>query len=212
MGLPIVVHGQELSPLMEEIKTLCLDTRNAWGGKDGQALAECRDRVENFNRKSASENLVCDLRLKAVDSKQKEIPDSFLLQIMSDEYLTYQLEHNPDLSPVPYDGHSQTRGTIGPVGITHKGILAKSTMQYEVRGCSNNMQLVVVVADMEDVNLSVTSKLFEGGDTAVEQKVTPADKFGVFAYSWKMPAQSSNVILTIENPNEVDVTCVIALQ
>ena len=72
------------------------------------------------------------------------------------------------------------------------------------------MRLVVVVAEEEDINLTITSKMDDGGDLPIEQKVACSD--GVLVQIWKMPAYESEVVLTFENSNRDDVTCVIALQ
>lgn len=207
MGLPDTAYGQELSAIMQEVKTLCLDTRNAVGKRDKNSIIECKDRVANFYRKY--DNSVCNLKLKPVAPNQEEVDSTRMRLIMDEKYLEY-VENNS--SDIGYTGHSQNRGSSGGLGLAHKGIPAKSTMSYSAEGCSNNMQLVVVVAEAEDINLSVTSKLYDGDGTMVKQEVQPSGKFGEFTYLWRVPIGNGIVILTIENPNDKDVTCVIALQ
>ena len=210
IGLPGVASGQELPSAMQEIKTLCIDTRNAIGRRDRDAVIECRSKVENFFQKY--EDTVFDLKLSAVDPDQEEVDTTEMRLILDASYLTYLLKYNPDFSGLGYSGGSLNRGSAGSLGIAHKGIPAKSTAKYSIQGCSNNMKLVVVVAEAEKINLSVTSELYDGDGTMVEQKVEPSDELGVLVHLWRMPAGNGTAILNIENPNDENVTCVIALQ
>lgn len=205
--MPLGVSGQELSPIMEEVKTLCLDTRNAIGRRDTNSITECKNKVASFYRKY--DNSVCNLKLKPVDPGQEEMDSTRMRPILDEKYLEYVEE---TLSDIGYKGHSQNRGASSGLGLAHKGIPAHSTMSYSVEGCSNNMQLVVVVAEAQNINLSVTSKLYDGDGTMVKQEVMPSGKYGEYAHLWRMPKGNGTVILTIENPNDQDVTCVIAMQ
>ena len=209
-GLPQQICGQELPPIMEEIKTLCIDTRTAIGRRDRNSVIECREKVENFFQKY--DNTVFDLKLAAVDPNQVEVDTTEMRLILDANYLNYLLAYNPDFSGLGYSGGSLNRGTPGSLGIAHKGIPAKSTAKYSVEGCSNNMKLVVIVAEADEINLSVTSKLYDGDGTMVEQKVEPSNELGVLVHLWRMPAGNGTAILNIENPNDEIVTCVIALQ
>ena len=209
-GLPQQICGQELPPIMEEVKTLCIDTRTAIGRRDRNSVIECKNKVENFFQKY--DNTVCTLKLSAVDPNQVEIDTTKMRLILDADYLTYLLKNDPAFSGLGYSGGSLNRGAPGSLGIAHKGIPAKSTAKYSVQGCSNNMKLVVIVAEAEKINLSVTSELYDGDGTMVEQKVEPSSELGVLVHLWRMPAGNGTAILNIENPNDEIVTCVIALQ
>ena len=211
--LPQAASSQELTPVMEEFKTLCVQTRDAIGKRDREALDECRAGVYNFYLKDIGQ-----LNLIPVDTLQKEMPDSLLCAVFDLKYIDNLRDNDIDLSRVRYVGHSSNRDPndqqhIPKSGcyICHKGIPAQSTVSYKIFGCRNNMRLVVVVAEKDDVNLTVTSLTAESGDAPVEQSVTPSD-MGLLVHTWKMPASQSEVELKFENPNKTSVTCVIALQ
>lgn len=208
--LPQVAYTQELTPVMEEFKTVCTQTRDAIGMCDTEALKECREKVYQFNQRE-----IGDLQMIPIDNLQKEMADSLLKRILNEEYIDYVLKH--ECTDIDYIGSGNFRGNdnAGPVHpecyVCYKGIPARGTMQYEVKGCSNNMRLVVVVAEKENIKLTVTSKLYDGGDVPMQMEV-PTEERGVFTYTWKMPPQKNSVIFTFENPNKKGVTCVVALQ
>ena len=207
--LPQVAYTQELTPVMEEFKSVCIQTRDAIINKDGQSLQGCRADIYNFYQKD-----IGNLNMISTDTPQKEMPDSLLHAIFDVEYIDSLLVNDIDLSVITYVRHTSNRGEGDPPKsgcfVCHKGITAGSTMKYKITGCSKNMRLVVVVAEKKDVNLTVTSKMSESGDLPVEQKVICSD--GVLKHTWKMPSYSSDLVLTFENTNKNDVTCVIALQ
>ena len=212
--LPQVTLAQELTPILEEFEMVCTQTRDAIGKRDRQMLDECRVGVCNFYRKD-----IGDLNLILVDTLQKEIPDSLLHAVFDLNYIDELRANSADFSSVKYVRSSSNRGpndgSSSPKSgcyVCHKGIPAETTMKYRVTGCRNNMRLVVVVAEKEDINLTITSKMYDSGDCATDQKVAHSDEYGVLVHTWKMPAYYSDVILTFENPNKTDVTCVIALQ
>ena len=212
--LPQVTLAQELTPILEEFKMVCTQTRDAIGMRDRQMLDECRVGVHDFYLKD-----IGDLNLIPVGALQREMPDSMLHAVFDLNYIDYLRANSADFSGVKYVRHSSNRGpndeSRPPKSgcyVCHKGIPAKSTMKYRVTGCRNNMRLVVVVAEKEDINLTITSKVYDSGDDALDLKVAHTDECGVLIHTWKMPAYYCDVILTFENPNKTDVTCVIALQ
>ena len=208
--LPQVAYTQELTPVMEEFKTVCTRTGDAIGMCDTEALKECREKVYQFNQRE-----IGDLQMIPIDNLQKEMADSLLKRILNEEYIDYVLKH--ECTDIDYIGSGNFRGNdnAGPVHpecyVCYKGIPARGTMQYEVKGCSNNMRLVVVVAEKENIKLTVTSKMYDGGDVPMQMEV-PIEERGVFTYTWKMPPQKNSVMFTFENPNKKGVTCVVALQ
>ena len=205
--LPQAALTQELTPVMEEFKAVCTQTRDAIGMCDTEALRECRANVYKFNQRE-----IGDLQMIPIDTFQKEMADSLLKKILNVKYIDYVLEH--ECSDIAYIGSDNFRGPgDGNLEclVCYKGIPAGGTMQYEVNGCSNNMRLVVVVAEKENIKLTVTSKLYDGGDVPVQMEI-PIEERGVFTYTWKMPPQKNSVIFTFENPNKKGVTCVVALQ
>ena len=207
--LPQVAYTQELTPVMEEFKTVCTRTRDAIINPDGQLLQECRADVYNFYQKD-----IGDLDMISIDTLQKEVPDSLLHAIFDVSYIDSLLVNDIDFSVISYIRHSLNRGEgdIPKSGcfVCHKGIPAEKTMKYKIKGCCNNMRLIVVVAEKKNINLTITSKIAESVDQPVEQKVACSD--GVLVQTWKMSAYYSDVVLTFENTNKNDVTCVIALQ
>ena len=209
--LPQVAYTQELTSVMEEFKTVCIQTRDAIINTDGQSLQECRADVYNFYQKD-----IGGLNMISTDTLQKEMPNSLLHAIFDVSYIDSLLSNDIDFSRVKFITNTLNRDESGASPpksecfVCHKGIPAGSTMKYKITGCSNNMRLIVVVAEKKDINLTITSKIAETVDQPVEQKIACSD--GVLVQTWKMPAHESDVVLTFENPNKNNVTCVIALK
>ena len=212
MGLlPQAALTQELTPVMEEFKAVCTQTRDAIINTDGRLLQACRADVYNFYQKD-----IGNLNMVPTETLQKEMPDSLLHAIFDVSYIDSLLSNDIDFSRVQFITNTLNRDESGASPpksgcfVCHKGIPAESTMTYKITGCSNNMRLIVIVAEKKDINLTITSKMSESVDQPVEQKVACSD--GVLVQTWKMPAYYSDVVLTFENTNKSDVTCVIALQ
>ena len=209
--LPQVAYTQELTPVMEEFKTVCTQTRDAIINTDGKSLQICRADVYNFYQKD-----IGNLSMVPTDTLQKEMSDLLLHAIFDVSYIDSLLANDIDFSAITYVNHNSNReeGDANPPKsgcfVCHKGIPAGSTMKYKITKCCNNMRLIVVVAEKKDINLTITSKMAESGDLPIEQKVTCSD--GVLVQTWKMPVHESDVVLTFENPNKKDVTCVVALK
>ena len=205
--LPQAALTQELTPVMEEFKAVCTQTRDAIINTDGQSLQVCRADVYNFYQKD-----IGNLNMLPTETLQKEMPDSLLHAIFDVSYIDSLLANDIDFTVIKFITNNLNRGNPPKSGcfVCHKGIPAESTMTYKITGCSNNMRLIVIVAEKKDINLTITSKMSESVDQPVEQKVACSD--GVLVQTWKMPAYYSDVVLTFENTNKSDVTCVIALQ
>lgn len=199
---PQTAHSQELLPIMTEFKTLCLATREAIADLNRQGVIDCRNKIDAFYSKE--DFSVEDLSgLEPADSGQADLPRSECKTIFDVEYLDSLLIHDLDLAETQADEHNMNRGGSGEaLYLTYKAIPAKATMSYTFSGCCL-MNLVVVAAQRKDINLTLS---YEGQS----YQIASDDAVGVKARAWNLPDDATPVTLTIENPNRIAVTCVIA--
>lgn len=199
---PKVGYGQEWRSVSEKFKSLCFLTREAIADLDRNLVIKCRNDIENFY----FDYCVKDFHFEPVDSSQVDIPLSECQRIFEVQYLDSLLAHDLDFAIQPFESHSNIRGDKGEkIHLIYKAIPAGKVMSYTFDGDST-MNLVLITAQRKDVKLTVSYL-----DKSFEVKSESDEAKGVKTLAWDMPVDKSPVILTIENPSRIGVTCVIAL-
>lgn len=200
---PLKASSQELLPFMNEFKTLCLATREAIADLDGDAVRECRNKIDAF-RSRENYSVEALSGLEPANSQKSELPYSKCKAIFDVEYLDSLIANDIDFAKVKADEHNMNRGGDGEnvVYLTYKAISAGATASYTFSGCCV-MNFVLVTAQRKDVKLSLQYE----GET---YEISSDEAVGVKTRAWNLPDDATPVTLTIENPNRIAVTCVIA--
>lgn len=184
---------QELSESMEAFKQICLDMRSAIDELDGNELRACKERLHKFYYDFG----IGELTLCSIEDGKSDIPlDGHV--VFEESYIDFLINDNMDFAIINYDAHSSVRGS--EVKVRHKLIPANGEASYKYLGC-DDMELVVVTEEEVDFKLTVNSN----GETV---NVEPTAK-GLFEYKWQMPDYPSDVVITLENPVDRDISCII---
>lgn len=195
MTLIAPLQAQELSEPLEKFRQNCLNERAFARSADLDGLNRCAKEFRRMDIIPLTDKVL-------VPHEADTLARAGHLQF-SAEYVDTLIICNLERMDIKGDVHTAFRGTQGEVGISHQGIPARSRRTFTFQGYSTQ-EFLVIAEDDTDLRIEV---LHPATGT---RYVSGAATEGVQAFSWDMGEGTSECTLTIENPTDRDVLCVIA--
>lgn len=192
--LPDNSISQNLSPKLESFKKVCLETRKAIEDIDAQTVNTCKKTFSKLEKD------IRELTLEPV-SFDKEIPLTGHI-VFHSSFLDSLLLNDFRFALVDFDLHNINRGE-SDIYVSHKVLPAGKTISYKYVGMGE-MELLIVAENETDIQIQINSN----GETPSNQST---DTKGLAEFIWTLPTDDSyDVVISITNPSDQDVSCAIA--
>lgn len=189
------LQAQQLSEPLETFKQNCLSERAFAQAADLDGLDRC---AKAFRRMSIAPLAHDVLTPHEADTLARAGHLQF-----SAKYIDTLIICHLERMQIKSDLHITFRNTMADISISHQGIPARSHRSFTFRGLGQQ-EFLVISEDEGDLRIEVTHPATN------THYVSGATDNGVQAFSWDIGEEESPCTLTIVNPTDRDILCVIA--
>ena len=186
-------HGQEMPRGLRAFRDVCVKAKDAYSKHDAGALSRCITVMDSLDEKEVFGELHCE----PMQPGTEVAPDDFHFtpEWFDDQLMKWVAKDR-------YQPHMAHRGEN--ILLYHVKILAHSTASFQLSGMGL-ISMVVIAHDDTDIQIGVEQPAcnhhYQSGRTA---------KRGCQEHSWMALSDSSDIVLSITNPADHDIVCVIA--